>query len=1132
MLSSRAAAGGDPTEVSETAQALLKAHYGRLRTATDSSDRAVLTKLESAAANLERICLQLDNIQVAHELRSGQSSAYQASRILQPLGALAFWPAQLHLKDASVFVRQDVAGLSIADQLALEDAALATLTQPAGKERITSSVRLNEPSRTIEVTYVKTSIKDAQSHLQTRRSRFLKQAAQLRDRIAPDSGTKQDQALPKDIHMVNDENQALNEEGLPFFEPIEKVADEEAAQKKEAYMQPFVRDNDERAADKHKRRLWLEQTLSKLEQEEEQEQDDDADTDAAVEPSTSAADSSAPATRKGDAIDAAEETRVVLRTRTPSPPPSPEDQANAKSLPEIVSAARPPPAKSALKMGLARPPINQRPSFGASGIRHGFLNLNPSSPGAIKSSYSWEDLEKEDGQERPSRSHTPTPLSRTSSTAETSLLGRVTDAASSPMTSGTSTPTKKSVRIKSPERAHPEASARSGLTPLQRALRSSIRVKENYADTTPAPSAAADAASARADSGSGTAEKRHRDDVGVEEEAERIVALLGPDVVEGHPSAPPTDVLRQMQQAHEEDQRLSTPEAVAARQKHEEEQREKERMQRLAEKPALGHAVMERPKATAGAAEGKSAANGATKFSAFKKGFLSQKPKFVPNAPGPRVPTAPTESLGMSALDRASMGDDELSARRQAMGLPAAVPHARPSKAYAEKMRQRQEGRVEQDASRPGEDEGEGKVALARPVDGDDVPRPGRVRFGPPASQQNHDGQDADDGVVEINPAAQLDNHLPAEVDDGRELDEEQEEPKIEGEGADADSEDEYFDSYLSSRSRRAAAADSRGIDVDHDGNDDDDDGDEFDDDAEDWDMDDDFDDDEDEYDYDADDLMALAPSMGGDADGLASHPDLMKEYEQARAKLAAMGLAMPGSSGAGSSSAAVLPAEESDDDYEDDVVPLDAAMEDPEYQGNTVSDTSGRSRISRFKASLQQRSSAAGSSQKLEDLLSSAQNLGDGQAANGATSASAAFGMDGFDGPAGKGPVMIIPQLAPVRFPKDGDLVEGGVTGPVALGGADSDDDDEKAEMVMRSRLERREWKQNNPEQARREKESRHNRDMVEQGLAPPSVAPRRQADKAEEHAGAGEGGMQTEEQQQPKPKKVSRFKAARQAQ
>ncbi|ETS60154.1 hypothetical protein PaG_05689 [Moesziomyces aphidis] len=1109
MLSSRAAAGGDPTEVSETAQALLKAHYGRLRTATHSSDRTVLARLESAAANLERICLQLDNIQVAHELRSGQSSAQHASRILQPLGALAFWPAQLHLKDAGVFVRQDVAGLSITDQLALEDAALATLTRPAGKERITSSVRLSEPSRTIEVAYVKTSIKDAQSHLQTRRSRFLKHAAQLRDRIAPDSGRKQDEVQPKDMHMVNDQNQALNEEGLPFFEPIEKVSDEEAAQKKEAYMQPFVRDNDERAADKDKRRLWLEQTLSKLEQEEEQEEEEEEhdDADAAAQPSTSAADSSAPATRKDEAIDAAEETRVVLRTRTPSPPPSPEDQAHAKSLPEIVSAARPPPAKSALKMGLARPPINQRPSFGASGIRHGFLNLNPSSPGAIKSSYSWEDLEKEDGQERPSRSHTPTPLSRTSSTAETSLLGRVTDAASSPLTSGTSTPTKKSVRIKSPERAHPEASARSGLTPLQRALRSSIRVKENYADATPEPSTAADAASARVDSGSGTAEKRHRDDVGVEEEAERIVALLGPDVVEGHPSAPPTDVLRQMQQAHEEDKRLSTPEAVAARQKHEEEQREKERMQRLAEKPALGHAVMERPKATGGAAEVKSAANGATKFSAFKKGFLSQKPKFVPNAPGPRVPTAPTESLGMSALDRASMGDDELSARRQAMGLPAAVPHARPSKAYAEKMRQRQEGRVEQEASSPGE--GGGKVALARPVDGDDVPRPGRVRFGPPASQQDHDEQDADDGVVEINPAAQLDNHLPAEVDDGRELDEEQEDPKIEGEGADADSEDEYFDSYLSQRSRSAAAADK------------------------DWDMDDDFDDDEDEYDYDADDLMALAPSMGGDADGLASHPDLMKEYEQARAKLAAMGLAMPGSSGAGNSSAAVLPADESDDDYEDDVVPLDAAMEDPEYQGNTVSDASGRSRISRFKASLQQRSaSAAGASQKLEDLLSSAQNLGDGRAADGAASASAAFGMDGFAGPADKGPVMLIPQLAPVRFPKDGDLVEGGVTGPVALGGADSDDDDEKAEMVMRSRLERREWKQNNPDQARREKENRHNREMVEQGLAPPSVAPRRQAEKTYEPAGAEDGGSQTEEQQHPKPKKVSRFKAARQAQ
>ncbi len=139
-------------------------------------------------------------------------------------------------------------------------------------------------------------------------------------------------------------------------------------------------------------------------------------------------------------------------------------------------------------------------------------------------------------------------------------------------------------------------------------------------------------------------------------------------------------------------------------------------------------------------------------------------------------------------------------------------------------------------------------MKLARPVADDDVPRPGRVRFGPPAGTAGDD--EDDEQAHEINPSTTLDNHLPDEIDHGRELDEEQEEPKIEGEGADTDEEDAYFDSYLSKRSRRAAAADSRGLDVDEDDNEDDMDDD---DDDDDWGVDeDDFDDGEDDdFDYD-----------------------------------------------------------------------------------------------------------------------------------------------------------------------------------------------------------------------------------------------------------------------------------------
>ncbi|KAJ1573986.1 hypothetical protein NDA12_001086 [Ustilago hordei] len=1183
----------DPSEISETAQALLQAHYDRLKNSSSSSSsttstnsQSLLARLERAASNIDRICLQLDNFSVSHQLHAGKSTAEEATRTLQPLGPLAFWPARVVFSgDASegkLWVRQsNDDGLSLENQLKVEDEGLPMLTKsPKAKEGegLRVQVKLVEPSRTVEVKYVRMTYKDAQMQLQSRRAKLLAAARELREKLGKDAvksvSTEGTAAAAKDMHLLNEDNQALNEEGLPFYEPVEEISEEEATRQNKAYMQPFVRSE---AADKNQRKRWLEDTLTKLEEE---EQNEESDAEEGVEEMPSASSSSTPTLPEAEPS-VEDETRVVLRTRTPSPPPSPEDVLKTKALPEIVSATRPPPPKSALKTSAARPDIVQRPSFGSSGIRHGFLNLNPSSPGAIKSSYSWEDLEKEEKPKsaepgRPSKSHTPTPLSRVSSTAESSLLSRITDANSSPVTSGTSTPTKKSVRIKSPERAHPQVAAGSGLTPLQRALRSSIRVKENYNE----PSASQQqqpngtvSALERTDSGSGTAEKRHKDDVGVEEEAERIVKLLGPDVVEGHPSAPPSDVLKKMQEAHEEDKRLSTPEAAAARAKREEEDRERERLERLAEKPALGHSVMERPRSSAEKGKGKEVADqiksNQAKFSAFKAGFLNQKPamakketRFVPNMQVPRkaagaAAAPPTQSLGMSALDRASLGDDKLSRRREEMGLPAAVPHARPSKSYAEKMAARQQGQTPTSAD-PEDVAEKGSVKLARPVEGDDVPRPGRVRFGPPAGSSHADEEEEQDEGMEINPSAELDNHNPEEG----ELDEEQEEPKIEGEGADTDGEDAYFDEYLSGRSRKSAAAkESRGLDDEHDN----DEADDFDDDEdEDWDVDeDDFDFDEDEdddFDYDPEDLMALAPRMG-DVEGLARNPELMREYEEAKAKLAAMGLAMrAGAGGSDDLRAQMVNAARStggegeeeegeeeegeekegeekegeEDDYQMDLVPLDAAMEDPEYQGNTTTSAGSGSRISRFKASLRQQAMAptprGGDSLKLEEMLSSAKNLG--------ASNSAAFSMDGMGSSAqeeggGGTPMMIIPQLAPVRFPKHGDLVEGKTSGPVDLDGAESDEDDEKAEMVMRSRLERLQWKREHPEDATRLNESKKAKEMVEQGVAPPPVVPRRQEIKK---ALSGEGGTAVEGREEaedaPKPKKVSRFKAARMGQ
>ncbi len=112
-------------------------------------------------------------------------------------------------------------------------------------------VRLTEPSRTVEVQYLKMSLKDAQGQLQARKARYLSSAAELRRRDAPETQAPANTAASKtsdSAHTVNQNDQVLNEEGLPFYEPVEQITEEEATRNKKAYMQPFVRSDDKLAA--------------------------------------------------------------------------------------------------------------------------------------------------------------------------------------------------------------------------------------------------------------------------------------------------------------------------------------------------------------------------------------------------------------------------------------------------------------------------------------------------------------------------------------------------------------------------------------------------------------------------------------------------------------------------------------------------------------------------------------------------------------------------------------------------------------------------------------------------------------------------------------------------------------------
>ena len=355
----------DPSDISATAQALLQAHYGRLEQGSDSTatslstQKSELAKLEQATRNIDRICLQLDNLQVASQLRSGTTSSSQAARTLQPLGPLAFWPARVvQEQDELVFVRQDIEGLSIRDRLLLEDETLPVLTQRSNEgDKVSVSVKLTEPSRTLQVEYVGMRIRDAQMVLQGRKSAYITSATDLREKIAPQlrsSGPKSTEVGGKTDHVVNENNEVLNEEGLPFYEPVERITEEEATREKKTYMQPFVRADDQRNGDKEERRRWLDDVLRKFEEEEEREEITDDEMDSTQEESHLT-----PSSQLSPSAD--QETRVVLRTRTPSPPTSPDDIAKPRTLPEIVSATRPPPPKSALKPSAARPAMATRP---------------------------------------------------------------------------------------------------------------------------------------------------------------------------------------------------------------------------------------------------------------------------------------------------------------------------------------------------------------------------------------------------------------------------------------------------------------------------------------------------------------------------------------------------------------------------------------------------------------------------------------------------------------------------------------------------------------------------------------------------------------------------------------------------
>ncbi|KAL4398769.1 hypothetical protein ACI68E_004166 [Malassezia pachydermatis] len=404
------------------------------------------------------------------------------------------------------------------------------------------------------------------------------------------------------------------------------------------------------------------------------------------------------------------------------------------------------------------------------------------------------------------------------------------------------------------------------------------------------------------------------EDAGVQEEAARIVELLGPEVIRGHPNAErifadmEASQPRIVQKVVPDDEEHATPAGPAVK-------------DTIEERSTAEPTTIRTP--------------GKRKASAFKQRQRAMK------AEDEARPSAPSISHGISAIERAGRKDDAQASQLQG----ARIPHARPTKAYAEKLAQR---------------------AAARDVDNDEEEaapaRPRRVRFGG-------------------------DEVFPTDTETAYEAEERMEEDEdahvVHRDEDDENEEAAWDETYMAM--------------------DDDDEGDvdtwQDDDDAL-WDSDD---------DYTPTDVEALKPAMQGHPDDAYWNDDLARAYAEAKARLAST-----------PSSVAEDPHDDNAETY--GIAPLSASVGD---DGHPTS----QPHVSRFKAARMK-------GEAVPDP-------------NGDLVPDQRRGHD-TDDDVQRGPIMVLPSLAPVRFPRPVDDSEGG---GIDLDG-ESDEDDERLHALMRARL------------------------------------------------------------------------------
>lgn len=657
--------------------------------------------------------------------------------------------------------------------------------------------------------------------------------------VVQDSSADNDNAAPPTADTVMDEDgRILNEEGLPFVDPMEVESTAQSSGRSATTVAKF---KPQQKLTGEERKKWIDSVFGRFEAGEGDEDEDEDEDEADAQAQSSDDEDEATAEKK---LLAKERESLIadLKDVARKQAGHGDECAGQPSTTTPPSATPPLPSSKPLKSALkpTAPPPPATPRFGSQGIRRGFLNMNPSSPAAEASSSPVSTPAMERSQSLVELPTSAAAGKRKETVREDSegAVERMTQSAEQLQrsegaeVSNSKPKAKKQVRIQSPTRSRGEAV----VAPVPAAA-------------TPSSSSSSSSSSSRAD---------HPDDVGVEEEAARIVDLLGPTVVQGTPAG--DEALSKMTaiQKQEDEAARQAQEAIRIREE------KARKMRENASKPAVGMSVMERSKKAVEAQSQPSPLQAQiqqAKASAFKRGFLNSKAAAPTAQQQPKSSTSstpstsnPRTSLGMSALDRSLINDRPIEAERQAQGLPPAVPHARPSKAYAEKMEKRRKGEApDDDDSKQAADE---KVVVGTGTRDDGS----RVRFqldagGGDAGEDAQGDDDGDDGGSD------------ADADDMAEdeLDEHDEEAFARAAYASGDISDNEAGP---STARRSKSTTSAATDDDDDNGDSD----------SDWNLDSDSDG------YDSADLADLEPSF----DGLVSdleNAELAREYALAKAR-------------------------------------------------------------------------------------------------------------------------------------------------------------------------------------------------------------------------------------------------------